>query len=199
MDCVGYRIIISMASGTESPLEWPLNVLCGVGLPLVNVLKTRNILFTFSNKEPEIFFMQTWNGELNDSSRASSYILFAKFDFQLYLDNIQNINHRNALSRLRVSSHRLQIEMGRWHKPNVIPRNERKCQLCNTLEDEFHFLLECPLYFELRKTYINRYFWHNPNIPKYIELLTSENINIIRRLSCFVYKGFTIRQNTYYN
>jgi len=34
-----------------------------------------------------------------------------------------------------VSAHRLAVEAGRLHKPNKIPFNERKCPLCNTLED----------------------------------------------------------------
>ena len=72
--------------------------------------------------------------------------------------------------------------MVRWNKPNVIPRNERKCPVCSKLEDEFHFLLLCPLYSDLRKTYINRYFLSHPNILKFKELLTSENNDITRML-----------------
>ena len=87
--------------------------------------------------------------------------------------------------------------MGRWHKPNVIPRNERKCHVCSKLEDEFHFLLECPLYSDLRKMYINRYFSSHPNILKFKELLTSENSNVTRKLACYVFKGFQIRYNIY--
>ena len=56
-----------------------------------------------------------------------------------------------------MSAHRLEVEAGIWHKPNTIPYNERKCQLCNTLEDEFHFLLECPLYYDLRKALIDTF------------------------------------------
>ena len=140
-------------------------------------------------------FMQKWNEELRESTRASTYILFANFNHQSYLDTIQNKKFRIALTRLRLSSHRLEIEMGRWHKPQIIPRNERKCQLCNTLEDEFHFLLECPLYHDLRILYINRFYWRNPNIPKFIELISNENSNIIRKLCCYIYKGFERRQS----
>ena len=59
-----------------------------------------------------------------------------------------------ALSRFRISANRLEVKIGRWHKP--VPLNERKCRTClNCLEDEFHFLLECPLYNELRKHILN--------------------------------------------
>ena len=47
----------------------------------------------------------------------------------------------HALSKLRVSSHRLQIEAGRWVRPRRIPVNERKCTICQVVEDEFHYVL----------------------------------------------------------
>jgi len=31
------------------------------------------------------------------------------------------------------------------------PFNERNCTLCLELQEEFHFLLDCPLYKDLRK------------------------------------------------
>ena len=46
------------------------------------------------------------------------------------------------MTRLRVSTHNLEIETRRWHKPNKIPRNDRKYKRCNTLEDEFHFIID---------------------------------------------------------
>ena len=38
--------------------------------------------------------------------------------------------------------------MGRWNKPNPNPilLEDRKCYTCNDLEDEYHFVLVCPLY-----------------------------------------------------
>ena len=73
-----------------------------------------------------------------------------------------------ALSRLRISANRLEVKTGRWHKP--VPLNERKCRTClNCLEDEFHFLLECPLYNELRKhilNHINGKYWIWQNLLK---------------------------------
>ena len=94
-----------------------------------------------------------------------------------------------------MSSHRLAIEMGRWHKPNKIPIHERKCKFCYNLEDEFHFILECPMYKDLRLKYIHKYFWKRPNIPKFIELCTSRNHKTIKNLSVYVFKCFELRDN----
>ena len=109
-----------------------------------------------------------------------------------------NLKFRKALTRLRLSSHRLEIEAGRWHKPNPIPVNERKCQICHVLEDEFHFLFKCSLYNDIRKQYINRYYWNRPNIPKFIELIANTNKTTCRRLATFVHKAFEIRNTVFY-
>ena len=96
-----------------------------------------------------------------------------------------------------MSAHILVVEAGRCHKPNKIPYNEKKCQLCNTCEDEFHFLLECPLYYDLRKLLINKYSWKHPNMIKFIDLLKSENENTLRKLATYIHRGFKLRTRIY--
>ena len=67
--------------------------------------------------------------------------------------------------------------------------------ICNVLEDEFHFVLECSLYKDLRKTYIKRYYWLRPNMPKFIELISSENCRTIKNLSIYIDKAFKMRED----
>ena len=140
-------------------------------------------------------FIQKWNERVIISSRARTYSLFSSFSYKIYLDLLSVEKFRYALARIRVSSHRLAVEAGRWHRPNSIPLDERKCNTCNVLEDEFHFILECSLYKELRKTYIKRYFWIRPNIIKFTELMTSENHQIIKNLATFVHASLKVRAN----
>ena len=61
-------------------------------------------------------------------------------------------------ARQRMASHRLEIEAGRWHKPNRTPVEGRKCFffffaffffLFFFFEDEFHFVIECPFHQDL--------------------------------------------------
>ena len=66
---------------------------------------------------------------------------------------------RIALTKLHMSSQRLEIEMGRWTRPKRIQFYDRKCKLCNKLEDEINFVLECPLYGGIRKHYIGHYYF----------------------------------------
>ena len=57
--------------------------------------------------------MQTWAAEIEDSSRASLYRLFANFDVAFYLNHITIKKFRVALAKLRLSSHNLEVESGR--------------------------------------------------------------------------------------
>ena len=61
------------------------------------------------------------------------------------------MQHRASVTRLRISSHNLYIERGRYVNP-PIPRELRWCVYCylqnnkKVVENELHALLECPLY-----------------------------------------------------
>ena len=138
-------------------------------------------------------FMQDWNSRHIESSRANFYSLFLNFEHQLYLEALSVKKIRVAMTKLRVSSHRLEIEVGRWTRPNRTPVDERKCNYCNKLEDEFHFLLECTLYEDLRKQYIKKYFWHRPNMLKLRELMSTKNRTIIKNTAIYIEKAFKFR------
>ena len=58
-------------------------------------------------------FIQLWNSELNDSASALFYRNISDF----ILDVVQVKKFRIVLSRLRMPSHRLEVEMGRSVRP----------------------------------------------------------------------------------
>ena len=78
----------------------------------------------------------------------------ANFSFQPYLEILTIPNYRISVSRLRVSSHRLYVETGRWRRPHSVPYYERKCHIGNVLDDEYHFVLKCRMLNDLRTKYI---------------------------------------------
>ena len=51
---------------------------------------------------------------------------------------------RRQFTKLRISSHQLAAETGRYTRP-ITPRHERVCKNCDKTDigDEFHFLLKC--------------------------------------------------------
>ena len=65
-----------------------------------------------------------------------------------YLHQVTNTRHRIALTKLRLSNHKLAIETGRYSRPFKKPA-ERICPICKMeMEDECHFLNICPAYQE---------------------------------------------------
>ena len=62
---------------------------------------------------------------------------------QLYLKKPMPKKIQNCISRFRLYSHFLSIETGRYHN-NV--QTKRLRSVCHTdIEDEFHFILKCPM------------------------------------------------------
>ena len=143
-------------------------------------------------------FIQNWGAEINNSSRARFFKSFSSFNFQSYLDIISVKKFRVALSRLRVSSHRLEVEAGRWARPVRVEFENRKCLVCNKLEDEYHFVFECQLYENLRNKYIDNYYTTRPSMFKFVELLNTDRKKQIRNLSIFVHKAFEERAKIVY-
>ena len=95
-------------------------------------------------------YYQSWYSEVNNSGKLETLKCLNKvFNFEKYLKCINLDCHRVALTRFRCSAHKLRIEEGRFRDIN---RNLRICHLCNsnTIEDEYHFLLVCPAYRDIR-------------------------------------------------
>ena len=63
----------------------------------------------------------------------------------------------------------------------------------NYVEDEFHFILECDKYHNLRKKYIKSYYWRNPSAYKLVQLLSVENTKELNYLRKLLYLAEKIR------
>ena len=141
-------------------------------------------------------YYQSWYNKINTPHRLESYCRFKhNFNVEPYLDIISDNKYKIALSRFRLSSHKLEIERGRYHN---IPRIERKCKLCslNTIEDEYHFLLLCPKYYELRRKVLTPYYCRWPNLNKFDQLLSTINKTEILNLAKFIYFSTKLRNES---
>ena len=95
--------------------------------------------------------------------------------------------------KFRVSSHHLQIELGRYQG---IPRHQRLCQQCSSgeVEDEIHFLFKCTKYEPDRKELIDIILNSCPNfnslnnVKKLEWICNCENHNILTHLDVFLSK-----------
>ena len=56
----------------------------------------------------------------------------------------KNFRYRNAITKIRTSSHALEIEKGRHRNGGVkIPACQRLCKISSVQEDEIHFVMDC--------------------------------------------------------
>jgi len=74
-------------------------------------------------------YVSNWRIGLDLSSALDVFrVIKLTFEQSSYLRYMENTKYRNTSAKFRLSSHKLNIEVGRH---NNIPRNERKCTLCN--------------------------------------------------------------------
>lgn len=130
-------------------------------------------------------FLQDWSSKLDQSSKGVNYRIFKdNINLEKYFLKLPKNLYIN-LAKLRTGNHRFPCERGRWEN---IELHDRKCLLCNLQEigDEYHYILVCPFFAEERKKFIKRYYFSNPNVIKFKELMTHEDEIILKQLSVFI-------------
>ncbi len=89
---------------------------------------------------------QEWEINVKNVSKLRTYNTF-KFEYctETYVTNLLSKGLRSALAQFRCGVLPLKIETGRY---TCLPVFDRLCEMCKNqdVEDEMHFLLECPFY-----------------------------------------------------
>ena len=109
---------------------------------------------------------EEWRQIIHTKPKLRSYIKFKmKYYTEEYLKMCMTKYQRSLLSQFRAGILPLRIETGRFHvksdteNGNVryLQVEERTCQMCNSheIENEFHFLLVCPIYNDYRANLFN--------------------------------------------
>ena len=130
-------------------------------------------------------YISNWRRDMNFCSSLFLYKeLKVNFKISEYVQRLNNFKLRNAISRIRLSSHNLFIETGCYMN---IAQNQRKCSKCisNDIQDEYHFIIVCPYFIVLRNKFISYYFTHNPSMFKFLQLLNSSKRKEIVNLAIF--------------
>ena len=117
---------------------------------------------------------------------------------ETYLTDITNPRHRRAMTKLRLASHSLEIERGRYSQ--VAPE-ERLCKFCEqrglrSVEDEKHFLLVCPMSKELRDNFLPSEILNNHHLnddEKFTQIMTTSDL---KNTAKFIFLSFEHRDVT---
>ena len=133
----------------------------------------------------EIFFKNEINEEKLgpedglDHNKLRFYKTFKGcFKPEFYISNIANRNQRAWLSRLRTSSHRLEVERGRY---TGVPFNKRICKYCppedrGHVDTEAHFLLDCKSFDNQRRCFVARIA---SVVPRFEELSREDKVKTL--------------------
>ena len=125
------------------------------------------------------------------------------FSREKYL-SLKDPVQRRALSRFRLSAHKLNVETGRYNSKNrYVKPEERICTSCTlgVCEDERHFLIDCPLYDNLRDNLYsaiserNVHFCSYTPIQKFTWLMTTEDLNCLSVIASFIHKAMKLRES----
>ena len=136
------------------------------------------------------------------------FLLKNTFATEKYL-SLKSFEQRKVLCKFRISTHELRIERGRYEytkdtdgKKIPLERNQRICTFCNLncVEDEIHFLTNCPLYIEERKAFFHflsdtyKNFNLLSNNQKFLWIMTNEDHSVLVKLCDFLTKCFIKRK-----
>ena len=128
----------------------------------INIHKS---VFTL-RKKMESLYNTAWfkliNGEGKVSNKLKTYCQFKhNFNLSEYLTIGIPVKKRRLLTKLRISAHSLHIETGRYNK---IQAENRLCNFCSdsVIEDEYHFMLACSRYTNIRNKLLSTLRAHDP-------------------------------------
>ena len=92
-------------------------------------------------------------------SSAFTYEVSSAFIYEAhYLSEVKCFSNRRLLSRFRSGCHGLRFDTGRWENNVHLDRKDRLCLACSSaqdVEDEHHFLFDCPAYSSIRASHAN--------------------------------------------
>ena len=122
-------------------------------------------------------FYQTAFVELNrEGGKLRTYkTLKTNIGWEGYLDEVNNFSRRRVITKIRLSNHRLMIEKGRHEN---LQRDDRVCPFCTqrVVEDESHFIFDCPTYIHLRA---QLYAEIEEKFPSFNLLPTADKLKIV--------------------
>ena len=130
-------------------------------------------------------FKQDWHAKMYDMSSCLNYRLF-KIDhkFEHYLDILDPFN-RISFTRYRCGNSKIPVVLGRYINR---PIDECICHLCNSTDigDEYHYIMKCKFFETDRRNLVPLYYLRSPNTTMFELLFSTENRNILNKLSKFI-------------
>ena len=130
-------------------------------------------------------------------ARSNTYSVYRTFKLHSFKEDYLKIIRTRKLKKL-VTCFRLGVSDIFVHRNRFDNNAQFVCPLCTEYEeDEVHFLLQCPVFHDIRLKYL-RPFDSPPNNHTFVRLMSFDEPGIIRSLSLFIIHAFKRRQEYLY-
>ena len=139
-------------------------------------------------------YISDYHTRVGQSSLLVYRELNPEYQIADYLRNVACYLNRRLFSRLRCGCFGLQVDIGRFDQ---ISRNCRVCQVCfaKVVEDEQHFLFECPAYSHVRIRHRSLFEHEHASVAS--TLHTSQHSLLGRYLrKCYFHRKYVMRSPT---
>ena len=137
-------------------------------------------------------YKQNWYACINNSRRLETSSLYKhEFELETYLENISINKFRITITKSR-SSNRTRKTLRNTCRSKIMFKVP--CAM-TVSENEFHLLLVCPNYYDLRRKFLKQYFCLWQTIRKFETLLCNKNMVQLSNLAKFIYLAFKKRNS----
>ena len=182
-----YTITLKLFISGEYKTQWLSRVKCildNCGLSYIwlnqNRIDKSKCKFIIHKRIEDIAHQKSFI-DLSNSSMCITYKLFKKqLHFEKHLLN-SNFKDRISLTRRGCSNSKLPIYN------TIYLYDTQKCTLCNldALGDEYHYVLICPYFKQIREQYLKAYYYIRPSYVKLEQLFCSSNNTVLLKLAKF--------------
>jgi hypothetical protein len=129
-------------------------------------------------------FVQEWDSSVNTKAIFQRYQQFKNaFGYEYYFEFLNVKCFRDCFIKLRLGV----LPIGAPFFISVVKDTNNLCTLCNVMEDEDHFIFNCPLYANARQKYVNL------NYRSCVSIIRNGSQSDIRRLSLFLFNALKTR------
>ena len=146
-------------------------------------------------------FTNQWTKDLNSQSKLRTYRLFKdNYAVETYVKMNISKGSRSKLAKLRSGTLPLRVETGRFER---LEPKDRLCKFCdtNSIETEYHFVFDCPLYLQLRILLLSHILFY----PDFCDFEEREKWNvilndkrIISKTSHYIINAINVRNSVLY-
>ena len=137
--------------------------------------------------------LQSWKSDVNEMDRLKLYRVFKRnLENEEHIDKLGSYN-KCLIANFRCTGLPLKTVTGVYYEK--IDYNLCYCDFCKLplVENEFHFLLVCGAYNEMRKKFIPAFYWNPPSIFKFEQLMSRNDLLWLNKLSAFLKEAMNER------